>query len=55
MESVEIRFTGHVFPGEKLKIKVWKEEGRLFFEAATVERKTKAVVGIIGLRGKAKL
>ena len=55
VQSVDIRFTGHVFPGEGLKIKVWNEPGKLFFEAFTVERKTKAIVGVIGVRGKAKL
>lgn len=55
VQSVDIRFTGHVFPGEGLKIKIWKEGSKLFFEAFTVERKTKAVVGVIGLRGNAKL
>lgn len=47
---MEIRFTGHVFPGEGLSVKLWKEENRIFFEAETVERKTKAVTGVIGLR-----
>ena len=36
VQSVELRFTGHVFPGEALKIKLWKEAGKIFFEALTV-------------------
>lgn len=55
VQSVEIRFTGHVFPGETLNVKVWQETGKIFFEAATVERKKKALVGVIGLRDLAKL
>jgi acyl dehydratase len=55
VESVQLRFTSHVFPGEALKIKLWKEENRLYFEAWTVERKTKAAQGIIGLREQSKL
>ena len=36
IESVSLRFTGHVFPGEALKIKLWKESDKIFFEAFTV-------------------
>ena len=50
-----MRFTGHVFPGEALKIQLWKEKGKIIFEVETVERKTKAVAGVIGLRENAKL
>jgi ABC-type lipoprotein release transport system permease subunit len=50
-----VRFTGHVFPGESLEISVWKEQNKLFFEAKVIERKTKAIVGVITLRESAKL
>jgi acyl dehydratase len=55
LQSIEVRFTGHVFPGENLEIKVWKEQNKLFFEAEVVERKTKALVGVITVREAAKL
>lgn len=55
LQSIEVRFTGHVFPGESLEISVWKEQGKLLFEAEVVERKTKALVGVITVREGAKL
>jgi acyl dehydratase len=54
IQSVDIRFTGHVFPGESLKIKIWKEGSRLIYEAWVVERGTKTAMGAIGLREEAK-
>ncbi|MCB0371149.1 MAG: hypothetical protein KDD45_17470 [Bdellovibrionales bacterium] len=36
IKFVEIRFTGHVFPGEGLQIKIWKDNDKLLFEAYTV-------------------
>jgi hypothetical protein len=30
------RFVGHVFPGEKYKISVWKENGYIWFNATVV-------------------
>jgi hypothetical protein len=38
-----------------LEINVWKEQNKLFFEAGVVERKTKALVGVITVREGAKL
>jgi len=38
-----------------LKIKVWKDGNKLIYEAWTIERKTKAAIGAIGLRQEAKL
>jgi acyl dehydratase len=55
VQSIEVRFTGHVFPGESLEINVWKEQNKLFFEASVVERKTKALVGVVTVREGAKL
>jgi|688.fasta_scaffold302084_2 hypothetical protein len=55
MQSIEARFTGHVFPGENLEISVWKEQNKLLFEATVVERKTKAIVGVITVRESPKL
>jgi 3-hydroxymyristoyl/3-hydroxydecanoyl-(acyl carrier protein) dehydratase len=50
LHSYEVRFTGHVYPGESLEIKVWKEQNRLHFEVIDVERKTKVLVGALTLR-----
>ena len=55
VKSYEVRFTGHVFPGESMEIKLWKEGERWFFEAGVVERGTKAVVGVLTIREAAKL
>ena len=55
VKSYEVRFTGHVFPGESLEIKVWKDGEKFFFEAGVVERKTKAVVGVLTVREAPKL
>ncbi len=55
LKSIQVRYTGHVFPGESLKIKIWKENGKIVFEADTVERKAKVVVGVVELRDFAKL
>lgn len=50
LQSYEVRFTGHVYPGESLEIKVWKEQTRFHFEVEDVERKTKVLVGALTLR-----
>lgn len=54
---MEVRFTGHVFPGENLEIKLWwtPEGNKYYYEAEVVERKTKAIVGVITLREAPKL
>ncbi len=37
------RFTGHVFPGETLVTRIWKEDERYVVEARTKERETRAL------------
>ena len=46
---------GHVFPGESLKLKVWKDGEKRYFEAETVERGKKAVTGVLTVREAPKL
>lgn len=55
IQSVGVKFVGHVFPGETLKVKVWKNGNKRYFEAETVERQKKAVIGELTLREGAKL
>lgn len=51
IKSVEVRFTGHVFPGESLEIKLWKVEGnKYYYEVEVVERKAKAISGVLTVR-----
>lgn len=55
IKSYETRFIGHVYPGESLKINIWKEADKLLFLVETVERNTKAVSGMLTIRETAKL
>jgi len=55
IKSYETRFTGHVFPGESFEIKIWKEGNKIQFEAGVVERKTKALMGVLTVMETAKL
>lgn len=46
LKSYYTRFTGHVYPGEAMNVSLWKEgENRYIFEAETVNRKTKVLIG----------
>jgi hypothetical protein len=38
---------GHVFPGEKYAISIWKEGNTLIFEASVPERSAKCLVGSV--------
>ena len=55
IKSIESKFVGHVFPGESLKLKVWKDGEKRYFEAETVERGKKAVTGVLTVREAPKL
>lgn len=45
LKSYQTRFVGHVYPGETLNIRVWKEGNLLIYEAEVEERKKKALIG----------
>lgn len=49
------RFVGHVFPGEKYKIELWKENGYYWFRAVVVERNKECLIGYLTLHEGAKL
>lgn len=42
-KNIKVRFSGHVFPGETLKVTAWKEDNKVIFETYVVERGTKAI------------
>ncbi|ANB12509.1 bifunctional hydroxyacyl-CoA dehydrogenase/enoyl-CoA hydratase FOX2 [Sugiyamaella lignohabitans] len=42
-KNIKVRFTGHVFPGETLKVVGWKEGNKVIFETRVVERGTTAI------------
>jgi len=35
LRSIQVRFTGHVFPGEELEVRVWVNDCKLTLEAVT--------------------
>lgn len=55
MKSFEGKLIGHVFPGESFEISVWKEGSKIHFLASVVERKTKALIGVLTVKEAAKL
>lgn len=55
LKSYEVRLVGHVFPGESFEIRVWKEGSKFYFDVEVVERKTKALVGVLTARERAKM
>jgi multifunctional beta-oxidation protein len=57
-KNIKVRFSGHVFPGETLKVTAWKEGNRVLFETQTVERGTTVISAAaidIGSKGNPKL
>lgn len=42
-KNIKVRFTGHVFPGETLRVEAWKEGSKVIFETKVVERGTTAI------------
>lgn len=43
LKNIKVRFAGHVFPGETLRVNAWKEGGKVIFETKVVERGTTAI------------
>ncbi|HMM77463.1 MAG TPA: MaoC/PaaZ C-terminal domain-containing protein [Gammaproteobacteria bacterium] len=38
LKSMRVRFTAPFYPGETLRTRLWREDGRVLFDAASVER-----------------
>lgn len=55
LKSIQVRFTGHVFPGEELEVRVWVNDCKLTLEAVTRSRNTKVIQGVIITREKPHL
>jgi len=55
LKEMTCRFTSHVFPGETLVVKAWKEGNTIIYETSTKERKLVVCQGYMVLDGGAKL
>lgn len=55
MKQIAVRFTSHVFPGETLVVKGWKEGSKILFATSTKERGKVVVQGMVQLPPDAKL
>ena len=55
LESVNARFTSHVFPGETLIVDMWKEGNKITFMTKTKERGKVACIGYVKIKPQAKL
>lgn len=42
-KNVKVRFSGHVFPGETVKVEAWKEGSKVIFQTRVVDRNTIAI------------
>lgn len=49
MKSIHCRFTSHVFPGETLVFKAWKEGNIVIVSGSTKERGKEVIVGVVEL------
>ena len=47
IKKMGCRFTMHVFPGETLKVQMWKEKDYVYFESNVIERKGVVLKGYI--------
>jgi hypothetical protein len=55
MKVMSCRFTSHVFPGETLLVKAWKEGDTILFSTSTKERSKDVLQGYIKAAPNAKL
>jgi 3-hydroxyacyl-CoA dehydrogenase/3a,7a,12a-trihydroxy-5b-cholest-24-enoyl-CoA hydratase len=56
LKEIQVRFVGHVFPGENIDILVWKAANNmLIYEASVQGRGTKAAIGYVLCRETPKL
>ena len=55
MKEMTCSFTSHVFPGETLVVKAWKEGNTIIYETSTKERGLTILQGYIHLHAEAKL
>ncbi|CAI2377747.1 unnamed protein product [Moneuplotes crassus] len=55
IKSVSARFCSHVFPGETIKIDLYKEANSVFFSASTKERGLVVCTGVVDLTPLAKI
>jgi acyl dehydratase len=49
IKAVSARFTSHVFPGESVRFKLWKEGTRVIVSGETVERGKEVLRGLVEL------
>lgn len=49
IKNVNCRFVSHVFPGETLEFKLWKNDNIVFVSGSTVERKKECILGTVEL------
>lgn len=42
-KNIKVRFSGHVFPGETLRVRAWKEGNKVIFDTQDLDRKTTVI------------
>ncbi|CAI2377745.1 unnamed protein product [Moneuplotes crassus] len=55
IKNISVRFVSHVYPGETIKVDMFKEGDSILFSASTVERKTVISTGVVDLKPQAKI
>lgn len=55
IKNISARFVSHVYPGETIKVDMFKEGDNILFSATTVERKLVISTGVVELKSQAKL